>query len=1124
MLMFLLTGFSQLAIQTTDTSQRLTIVMENVQVIEVLQEIEKQSDLQFFYSDSDVDIDRRVSVRLENVKLTTILDSLFSKTTIFYKFSGRYILLINRKKSKFDRQRNAENKDTVLSYTDPILVRGNVVSDDDGEALPGVTVNLKGTSSGVLTNANGEFEIAVHDPARLLSFSFVGYETQEQGLSRSSLMQIRLKPSVQTLSEIVVIGYGTQKRADLTGSIGSVSGQDLSRLSLTSIDQGLQGRLSGVTVTQSASPGGNTSVRIRGLGTIGDNEPLYVIDGVQTTNGLLYFNPGDVETIDVLKDASASAIYGSRAANGVIIVSTKTGKRGSKTKVNFETQFGLQHRQKKVAVLNASQYVQVISESRDNANAQRAELGSALLDPLPNSFVTDSVTSLTDWQDELFHQGNIQNYQLTVSGGNDRTNYTFSGSLRKELGVIINSSYQRYTFRTNVDHDISAKFKIGTTVNFSYFDRHEIPDNDIWNGVLQSAVSMPEMFPVRDHTGNYSAPVGGNSSIYGNARNPVGDAERTDVKNPTMKIFGNLRAEYDILNGLTFKTLFASDVGSAMFKYYQPTAPEGSRPVPVAKLTQDLTQYLWWNWENTLSFARQLGDHEFFLMMGTGAQKNHTEFFSAYGEGFPAGDPESLRYLRYAASTHVNGYASIYSLLSHFGRMNYKYNDKYLLTTTLRRDGSSRFYKDKWGTFPSVSVGWRISEENLFAPIRKMPSVTLRASWGQVGNQSVNSDYPWVTSVGPNVNFNTVLGGKVQPGIAPIQRGNENLTWETTNMADLGADFLFFNGKIGLTVDYFVKDTRNMLIQLPMSWIAGQAAPPNVNAGAVRNKGFELAAVFHRQQGPLTFDLQMNGSIVKNRITDLASVEYITVNNALRGSEDVSRAFVGSPIGSFYGYKTDGIFQSQSEIDAHAVQEPGTRPGDIRFRDIGGPDGVPDGVINSADRTILGDGFPDFTFGLSFTARYRQFDFSLFAVGVSGVQIVNALEYLTLNNQGGNKTIRILDHWSESNRDTDVPRLTWDDPNRNSRISDRYIHDGSYARLKNLQIGYNFSRHLQSISIDHARLYVSFQNLLTLTRYNGFDPEVGSAGKGYKSDLNLGVDQGRYPQPRIFLLGLSMTL
>jgi TonB-linked SusC/RagA family outer membrane protein len=1111
MVLFILASIGQFLSFSPDVSQThlITISRENARVMDVMRDIESQSGMSFFYTNDDIDTQRKVTLKFKNAPLARVLDGLFADTFVAYTISENYIILTKAANS---------NPDDSSVATLPLWISGKIKS-DAGEILPGVNIMEKGTTNGTVTDAEGNYSLRLANPDATLVYSFIGFRNVELVMSGRDHADVAMYPDFATLSEVVVIGYGSQLRKDVTGSVASISGKEITQLPVMNAEQGMQGRLSGVTVTQASSPGASVAMRIRGMGTIGDNDPLFIIDGVQTTDGLTNINPGDIESIDVLKDATA-AVYGSRSANGVVIVTTKRGSRRSNTKIDLSVYAGVQQRWRKVDVLDAKEYVQVITESQGNANAQRAELGSTLLESLPSDFTVDQVASITDWQDEIFRPGVIQNYQLGISGGSDRTNFLFSGSFRQEEGIIINSSYRRYTLRTSVDHDVSDKINLGTTLNLCFTDRKEIIENDIWNGVLQSAISMPEMFPVKDSNNNYFSPLGGNASIYGNAQNPVGQAERTDSKNPSIRVIGNANGGFKFFDELKFKTLFAFDLHWGTFKYYQPTFPEGSRPTTEAFLYQSSTQSAWWNWENTLHYDQQIGRHNFSAVAGMSAQEFNIEFFSAYSSGFPQGDYDPLRYFRYGQSPANDGYGSTNSLLSFFGRIAYDFDNRYLFSATVRRDGSSRFLKNRWGTFPSLSAGWRISEERFLESSAIISNLKVRASWGQMGNQSVGSDYPWVTSMGRGNHYNTVLGGALQPGAALVQWGNENLTWETTTMTDIGMDVGFVDDRITFSIDYFNKRTSDMLLQVPLSYIAGQTTAPYVNAGAVRNTGYELNASYGNGNKKYSFRVTGNMSFIENEVEDLAGVDYIVVNNTLRGSEDISRTAVGSSIGSFYGYKTDGIFQNQAEIEAHATQETGTRPGDIRFKDISGPDGVPDGVINAHDRTILGDGFPDFTYGVVLSGRYKNFDASIFMQGVSGVSVFNALEYLTLNNQGGNKTAEILDYWSESNPGGSIPRLTWDDPNRNSRISDRYIHDGSYLRLKNIQVGYNFK--LVS-PVQGMRVYLSVQNLFTLTNYNGFDPEVGIAAKGYRSDLNLGVDQGRYPQPRVFIAGFTMT-
>lgn len=1111
MVILLLVSLSYLSPQPADTIGRVTFIHHDISLREVLVEIEKQTDFKFFYSNNEIDTERRVAVNFADTPIATALDFLFRDTPVNYRFSGNYIILIREKRHGVATQSGEH-------------VMGRVTA-ENGDPIPGVNVIEKGTASGSVTDANGYYRLAISDSTAKLVFSFIGFQSKEIHLDGRTSYDVTMAQEIKTLSEVVVIGYGTQKRSEVTGSIASVTKGDLNQLPVSNVEQGLQGRIPGVTVTQSASPGGNVSVRIRGIGTIGYNEPLFIVDGVQTTNALDNINPGDIESIDVLKDASAAAIYGSQAANGIVTLITNRGKRNSQTKVDVSVYTGFQQLARKIDVTNAQEYVHVITEARRNANLQLDETNAAPHEPLPAEFHIDSVSSLTDWQDEIFHTGIIQNYQIGLSGGNNRTNYAMSASYRNEQGIILNSAFNRWTFRTNIDHDVLPFLKVGSTINVAYRDRKEIIDNDIWNGVIQSAISMPEMFAVKDENGNYVGTPGGSASVYGNAQNPVGQAERADTKHPAVTLMGNIYGEVSFLKDFKLKSLLSTDLSHASFKYYQPTFPEGSRPTKVATLYQSATQRIWWNWENTLTFSKDFSQHEVVGMVGMSAQGIDLEYFDASSEGFPAGDPVATRFLSYGKPVASGGGATSSALLSFFGRATYNFADRYLLTATVRHDGSSRFYRDKWGTFPSASIGWRLCEERFLKDAQFLSELKVRASWGMVGNQAVNSDYPWVTTIGPGVNYNTAFGGKLQYGVALNSRGNRSLTWETTTMTNVGLDAGVLSDRVQVSVDYFFKRTSDMLLQIPISLIAGQATPPSVNAGSVENKGLEVVTTYSDRVGNLNFSLSGNASFIKNVVTDLATVEYILANNTLRGSEDISRVTVGSAIGSYFGYVTDGIFQNQNEIDQHARQEPGTRPGDIRFKDISGPNGVPDGVIDASDRTILGDGFPDLTFGLNLTLRYSRLEFSAFLQGVSGVEIFNALEYLTLNNQGGNKSAAILNYWRENNTDTDMPRLNWDDPNRNSRISDRYLHDGSYLRMKNVMFSYNFK--LQSLKSTRAdrnlRLYLSLQNLFTMTKYTGLDPEVGSAVRGYGADINLGVDQGRYPQPRTYTIGFNLS-
>lgn len=1006
-------------------------------------------------------------------------------------------------------------------YSQSIQVSGTVV-DENNVPIPGATVlSVENSAIGTSTDFDGKYTLGVPGNGSI-QFSYLGYETTVVPVNNQTEINLALVPAASMLDEIVVIGYGTTTKRDLTGAVATVSAEEITQAPVSGIEQAIQGRVAGLTVVQNGSPGGAPSVRIRGIGTIGNNDPLYVIDGVQTTGGINSISPGDIESISVLKDASAVAIYGTRAANGVVIVTTKRGRKNMPTQVSISTLTGFQQAWNQLDVLNAPEYARVIRESRVNANAQRSANGDTDLLPLTPEFDNpDSQVTLTNWQDETFRSGLVQEHKFDIAGGNETTNYAFSVSVRDEEGIILNSSFRRYTARASFDHSITDKLKLGSTLNYSYRNTEGVPDNDVWNGTLQSALSMPEVFPVRDAEGNFVAPTGGNAGIYGNSQNPVAQALRADNSSPSNRILGNIFAEWELIDGLKFKSLYALDVSSSTFKFYQPTFAEGSRPSLVATLARGSSTGTWWGWDNTLTYTKEFNNHDLSVVAGTSGQKENFESFSANRQGFPEGDPRGLRFLNFGSqgSDLVSGTAGTATLFSYFGRLTYDYKDKYLLTATLRRDGSSRFTDgNRIGTFPSASAGWNISNENFLKDSDLVTNLKLRASWGEVGNQDVGSFYPYVTTVGFGNIFNYVFSGQLVPGAAVQTLGNPDLTWETTEMKNFGLDLGFLNDRINFSADYFINDTRDILLQVPLPQLIGQVESPNVNAGSVRNSGLELLLSYNSLgDQDFNYSISANASFISNEVTGLSTAPEIIGTNDLRGSDPVSRVIVGEPIGSYFGYVTDGIFQNDQEIAAHAVQETNTAPGDFRYVDLN-----QDGAITGEDRQIIGNGFPDVTYGINLSADYKRFDLSLFFQGVSGVDIFNGVEYITMSNVGGNKSAKILDRWTPENTNTNIPRLTWDDPNRNLRISDRYVQDGSYLRLKTAQLGYNFGpKFLENLGFQQFRVYLSGQNLLTFTDYDGLDPEVGG-GTGGGPDIAIGVDQGIYPQARIVLVGLNV--
>jgi TonB-linked SusC/RagA family outer membrane protein len=923
----------------------------------------------------------------------------------------------------------------------------------------------------------------------------------------------------------------------------------LTKVPAIGIDQALQGRMAGVQVTSnSGDPGSTASVRIRGVGTIGYNDPLYVIDGVPTVGfNLNSINPSDIESIDVLKDASATAIYGSRAANGVVIVTTRRGKTG-KTRFSFETYHGVQNAWRKVPLLNGPQHATVISEAISNANAQRS---GTLLKPNPAFSDLSSVPTRTDWQDELFRPAGIHDYQLAASGGNDKSTFALSGSYRTQDGIVLNSSFQRYTFRLNSDHKVTQKLKVGNSLTFANSRSSNQVSNEEWNGVLFNALIMPPQLPLlMDSLGRYaeSEDLGPGSDLYyGRGRNPIRQAVQDDRSDVIQRLLASGYAQYEIINGLVLRSDVGIDLTTNRSKRYELSFYRDGIINP-AILQQAVYNGRYWNWDNTLTYSHRFGErHSVTALVGTAALDGYSEGLTAGRVGGFPSDAPANRFLTLGNPSSATNGSDVgeFSLFSTFARAAYGFNDKYLITATIRRDGSSKFLgRNKHGVFPSASVGWRISQEPFMQSLGFVSDLKLRASWGETGNQEVGSNYPFLTLLGTGADYLFGTSQSLMQGVAPATRGNPDIKWETITQKDIGLDLALLENRILLTADYYIKETRDMLLQVPIPGLGGRAEAPFVNAGSVRNRGVELAVTYRKTGGDFRYSVSFNGSHNTNEVTSLGAGKYIESPFLFRTGVPLTRTAVGHPIGSFYGFVTDGLFQSQEEVDAanalgdptQPFQSPGTSPGDIRFRDIAGPPDengnptAPDGRIDANDRTFIGSGIPKMNYGLNFSASWKNFDFSLFFQGVQGVDIINGSRFFTESVRGdaGNKATSILDYWRPDNRDTSVPRLSYDDPNENNRASDRFVENGAYARLKNIQLGYSLPSSLTDrIGLATFRVYISSQNLFTITRYTGYDPEVGvnqnNMGNQFKN-LEVGVDRGNYPQARIFLVGVNIGL
>ena len=995
-------------------------------------------------------------------------------------------------------------------------VSGTITSELEGEPLPGATVLVKGTTIGASADINGNYRLSIPTEATTLIFSFVGYETVERNIGDAEVIDASLAPDLETLGEVVVVGYGTQQKRDLTSSISSVDSEALSKRQVAGLDQALQGQAPGVFVTQnSGSPGGSVSVKVRGLGTIGNSDPLYVVDGVPYYGNLNSINPQDIESIDIAKDAASGAIYGANAANGIVFITTKRGEAG-KTSVDFNTYVGVQQQGYKVPVLTAQEYAILLNESRRNAG-------------LPIIYSNAEINDLgfgTDWQDEVFRNATIQNYGLNISGGSERSTFLVSGNYFKQQGIIIGSDYERYNLRLNSDHEVSDRITFGTNININRSERQGINENDEFNSIPLAALVSSPVMRARNPDGSFAGPTGAKGDS--DTRNPVSSALTTENTDVNWVFFGNAFTEVDILDGLTYRLNTAYTFNYGYFSSYQPRLQEDLFSVPIDQLGEGTYSSGSFLLENILMYDKVFGRHTISALAGFTLGSGTGRSLSASGQDFLSpravvidnADPNTIR-----AQGSQQPPSRGMSVLS---RLNYEYDDRYFISATVRRDGSSNFGpNNRYGTFPGVSAGWRIAGEDFFN-VPLISDLKLRASWGQLGNSSIRP-FGFIPLIGFGSNYVLGSGQRIVTGAAPLFPANENIQWETTTTTNFAVDLGLLEDRLSFTAEYYIKESDDILLQKPLPLSSGYQENPPFNVGKVNNYGLELAATYRKNSGSLTYSIGANFSTLRNEVLDLGGSPPIASTFDVGGFFPNSTR-VGSPISAFYGYVADGIFQNQGELDAHATQE-GAAPGDIRFRDISGPEGVPDGVIDGEDRQVIGNPLPDYAFGLNAQFSYAGFDLNFLVQGVYGNDIYNATR-INLENFSdfGNKHNYIIDRWTGPGTSDRVPRLIWTDPNNNfGRSSSYFVEDGSYVRLKNVQLGYNLPGSvLERVGITHARVYVSGENLITLTRYSGYDPEIGSVpgtgGQGTDESFrsfNNGVDIGNYPIARSFTVGVN---
>jgi len=984
-------------------------------------------------------------------------------------------------------------------------ITGQVIDSATLQPLPGVNVLVEGTRLGTITRDDGTFTIAgvpagTHTVrARRIGYGAVPIVVNVASGSTVSVT-FALDKRVAVLDQVVVVGYTTQRKASITGAVATVDLADLESRRVPDVAQALQGQVAGVQVTQSTgAPGEEISIRIRGEGTIGNNSPLFIVDGVPSRD-ISFLNPGDIQSMTVLKDAAAASIYGSRASAGVIVITTKSGEKGeSQLSLNYYT--GFQRATNLPMMLNSTQYMSKVEEAWNNS-------GYTGTNPYTADMSRPDLAN-TNWLDELFTSGRSQNLQLTASGGNDRVQYLMSGGLHKQDGIVIyaNDRYQRLNFRTNINAGLTSRLNVGTNLLLSYAMQDKLSSKGDAPGIIRHALIRPPVIAVMKDPSDptysasdpytdlpfYATPWDNNNNRYEFGANPVALAYFANDKRNNFKTFGNIYGEYALFPALKFRTNLGIDLNLRHNKALNQNFGDdnggggsldrgtGRQNRPTG-LNEDRGQETTVTWNNTLNYAREIRTHDLNALVGSEYITNYSSSIGASRQRFDY-VRENFQYLNYGGTVDQNnaGSASEWGLFSLFGSATYMFDTRYMITGNFRADASSRFSENnQWGYFPSVSVGWRVSNESFMENVGWVSDLKLRASTGKLGNQEID-----------NYAFLTLLRREGDQYL--ISRyGNTDLRWETTTQNNFGVDVGVLSNKLYMSLDYFVKNTSDILLPISLPSIAGNVSPTIVNAGEVSNKGFELG--FNFRSNARSFNYGINGNIatVTNRVEKLHPNLPTIVG-------DVYKTEAGHPLGSFYGYVMDGIYQNQSEINAHlfGTLNPPTQPGDIRFKDLNG-----DGVINDNDRTFIGNPIPRVSYGLNLSGDHRRFDLSLFFQGVGGVDKYNDGKQITdYDSRPFNHSTEVLGAWSGEGTSNTIPRTTFND-NGSSKKSSIFVEDASYFRLKNIEIGYALG--------PERRLYVSGQNLLTITNYTGLDPE--------STDI---LDRGTYPQAKAFLVGIN---
>lgn len=984
-------------------------------------------------------------------------------------------------------------------------ISGTVVSSGN-TPLPGVNILIIGTTKGTQTDFDGEYTFNAKK-GDVLQFSYIGMKTTSVTVGDDSTINVTLEEDLNALDEIIVVGYGSQKKSDITGAVSTVKGDDLMKLPTVNAVEGLQGKASGLTVINSGSPGSAPTVRIRGIGTLGNNNPVYVVDDI-VVNDISNLSANDIESISVLKDASTTAIYGSLGANGVIVIKTKNGKSGEVV-FNFNTYIAAQAKPKSLDLLNTEEYISYATDMIQNANPG-ATLPANFTDP-------NVINNNVDYQNAIFQSGLTNNYELSASGGSEFAKFRLSGGYQSQKGILLNTDLDRYNFRVNSEFK-KGVFTFGESIGINYTEQNPLI-LAFSVSPIENAIRMAPYLPIlnSDNIGGYNEL---SADDVNTARSPVRTLSRETQINKNISVLGNIYAKVDILDGLQYKI-------NAGMNFYDNKFKKTELPYGVSGglYNQLITRFSYFNTrvktvtlQNSLQYKKTINEkHNLELLVLTEQQKRKTTLLSGVGT-------TDLGIEDVGASLSGGASSVDYNKIGYLGRVNYNYNQKYIVAGSLRRDGSSRFGNNKkWGNFSSLAAGWVVSKEDFFNDEGAVNYLKLRGSWGLAGNDNSAGDYAFES----NLLANFFYGDDAALAVSSLP--NPDLQWEETEITNIGVDLRFLNNKITLSAEYYNNTSNDLIVALPPAASVGVPNETPTNIGGMTTKGFEFDLGVKGGQGDFKWSANFNLSTASNEVTQLAeNVEQLFNGDkpGVLANSPISRISVGESLWHFYGYETDGIFQNQAEIDASATQA-NAAPGDIRFKDNN-----LDGEINADDRVVLGDPFPDINYGLSFDVSYKNFDATLLFTGVSGNEIFNATRYyLDGSSQLSNAGTAVLDRWTSTNPSDTQPRAVLNDPNENSRVSNRYVEDGSYFRFKNVSLGYNFPESTLNKMIGGAiskfRIYASAQNLFTITNYSGYDPEVGPslgiASVTGSQNSELGVDRGQYPQSKSFVVGLQLS-